>query len=51
MDITDRERTVLDLITRPDIFGGIEAASEIMESALSQIDLDRLVAYAIIILR
>ena len=47
VDITDRERTVLDLITRPDIFGGIEAASEIMESALSQIDLDRLVAYAI----
>ena len=47
VDITDRERTVLDLIVRPDIFGGIRAASEIMEGALSQIDLDRLIAYAV----
>jgi len=47
VDITDRERTVLDLIVRPDIFGGIRAASEILEGALSQIALDRLVVYAL----
>jgi len=47
VDITDKERTVLDLIIRPDIFGGIRAASEIMEEALAQIDLGRLVNYAL----
>jgi predicted transcriptional regulator of viral defense system len=47
VDITDRERTVLDLIVRPDIFGGIRAVSETMEEALPQIDLDRLVTYAL----
>jgi predicted transcriptional regulator of viral defense system len=47
VNITDRERTVLDLIVRPDLFGGIRAASEIMESALAQIDIDRLVDYAV----
>jgi predicted transcriptional regulator of viral defense system len=47
VDITDRERTVLDLIVRPDIFGGIGAASEIVEGTLSQIDLDHLIAYAV----
>jgi len=45
--ITDRERTVLDLIIRPDVFGGIRAASEIMESALPQINLSQLVTYAV----
>ena len=47
VDITDRERTVLDLIVRPDLFGGIRAASEIMEDVLSQIDLSRLITYAL----
>jgi predicted transcriptional regulator of viral defense system len=47
VNITDRERTVLDLIVRPDLFGGIRAASEIMEGALAQIDIDRLVDYAV----
>ena len=47
VDITDRERTVLDLIVRPELFGGIRAASEIMEGALAQIDLGRLVTYAV----
>lgn len=46
VDITDPERTVLDLIIRPDIFGGIRAASEIFEGAFSQIQADRLVLYA-----
>jgi predicted transcriptional regulator of viral defense system len=47
VDITDRERTVLDLIVRPELFGGIRAASEIMEGALAQIDLSQLVTYAL----
>jgi predicted transcriptional regulator of viral defense system len=47
VNITDRERTVLDLIVRPELFGGIRAASEIMEGALAQIDLSGLVTYAL----
>ncbi len=47
VDITDPERTVLDLIARPDIFGGIRAASETMEDALAQIDIQKLVSYAV----
>jgi predicted transcriptional regulator of viral defense system len=47
VDITDRERTVLDLIVRPELYGGIRAASEIMEGALAQIDLNQLVTYAL----
>ncbi len=47
VNITDRERTVLDLIARPDLFGGIRAASELMEGALPQINLRQLVAYAL----
>lgn len=47
VNITDRERTVLDLIVRPQLFGGIRAASEIMEGSLAQIDLTRLVTYAL----
>jgi predicted transcriptional regulator of viral defense system len=47
VDITDPERTALDLIVRPDIFGGISAASEILEGALSQINPVQLVNYAL----
>ena len=47
VNITDRERTALDLIARPDIFGGMSATSEILEGALSKIDLQQLVAYAL----
>jgi predicted transcriptional regulator of viral defense system len=47
VNITDRERTVLDLIVRPGLFGGISAASEIMEGTLNQIDLNGLVTYAL----
>ena len=36
--ITDPERTALDLIARPDIFGGMAAAIEILEDALPQIN-------------
>jgi predicted transcriptional regulator of viral defense system len=47
INITDPERTVLDLIVRPDVFGGIRASSEILEGAISYIKLDQLVNYAL----
>jgi predicted transcriptional regulator of viral defense system len=47
VDITDPERTALDLIVRPNIFGGIRAASEILEGSLSQINVAQLVNYAL----
>jgi predicted transcriptional regulator of viral defense system len=47
VNITDKERTALDLIARPDIFGGIAAAIEILEDSLDQIVINRLVKYAL----
>jgi predicted transcriptional regulator of viral defense system len=47
IDITDRERTALDLIIRPDIFGGFSAAVEILENSIDLINIERLVAYAL----
>ena len=47
VNITDRERTALDLIARPDIFGGFSAAIEILENGINQINVDQLVDYAL----
>ena len=47
VNITDPERTALDLIARPDIFGGVSAAIEILENALGQIRVNRLVEYTL----
>jgi len=47
VDITNRERTVLDLIARPELFCGIRAGIEILEGALAQIDVNQLVIYAV----
>lgn len=47
VNITDPERTALDLIARPDIFGGVSAAIEILENSLGQISVNRLVEYAL----
>lgn len=47
INITDPERTVLDLIVRPDIFGGFSAAIEILEDSINQINMDRLVDYGL----
>jgi predicted transcriptional regulator of viral defense system len=47
VNITDPERSALDLIARPDIFGGISAAIEILENSLGHIMVYRLVEYAI----
>lgn len=47
VNITDPERTALNLIARPDIFGGISAAIEILENALVHIKVNRIVEYAL----
>ena len=47
VSITDPERTALDLIARPDVFGGMSAAIEILEENLSRIDVPSLVQYAL----
>lgn len=46
VNITDPERTALDLIARSDIFGGIQSAGEILEESLDRIDVEKLVSYA-----
>ena len=47
VNITDPERTALDLISRSDVFGGISASIEILENALNQIDAIRLINYTL----
>jgi len=47
INITDKERTVLDLLVSPDIFGGVGAAIEIFEEALPELDIKKIVDYAI----
>jgi predicted transcriptional regulator of viral defense system len=45
--ITDPERTALDLVARPEVFGGLPAALDILEEILPRLDLPRLVGYGI----
>ncbi len=45
--ITNPERTALDLIARPEVFGGLPAALEILEEILPHIDLQGLVRYGL----
>jgi len=47
VSVTDPDRTALDLIARPDIFGGMQAAIEILEEALPRITVPGLVRYAL----
>jgi predicted transcriptional regulator of viral defense system len=47
VSITDPERTALDLIARPDVFGGMSAAIEILEEALPHIEISGLIQYAL----
>jgi predicted transcriptional regulator of viral defense system len=47
VNLTDRERTALDLIARPDIFGGFAPAIEMLETALPLLQLARLSDYAL----
>ena len=45
--ITDRERTVLDLFAMPRLFGGIGEGLGVLERAQGEIDIPRLVGYAL----
>ncbi len=47
VNITDPERTALDLIARADIFGGMSAAMELLENALPTLRLETLVDYTL----
>lgn len=47
VNITDPERTALDLVARSDIFGGMRAAIEILETAVPRVDVSRLVEYTL----
>ena len=47
VQVTDPERTALDLIARPDVFGGMRAAIEIFEGALTRISVAKLVDYVL----
>lgn len=44
---TDRERTALDVLIHPELFGGIRPAAELLEEALPQLEILRLVEYAL----
>jgi predicted transcriptional regulator of viral defense system len=45
--ITDKERTLLDVFIYPKMFGGIGEALGVLENALANIDIQKLVDYAI----
>jgi predicted transcriptional regulator of viral defense system len=45
--VTDSERTVLDMVASPRMFGTLGTGLEVLEAHLSRLDLDRLVGYAL----
>jgi predicted transcriptional regulator of viral defense system len=45
--ITDPERTALDLIARPEVFGGLPAALDILEEILPRLHLPRLIGHGV----
>jgi len=47
VSITDRERTFLDMVARPDLFGGTELALTTFEEYGDVLDLEMLVSYAL----
>lgn len=47
VSITDRERTFLDMVARPDVFGGLELSLATFEEHGNEFDLEKLVSYAI----
>jgi predicted transcriptional regulator of viral defense system len=47
VQITDRERTVLDLFAAPQVFGSLQTGFETLETYWEQFDLDRLVVYTL----
>ena len=47
VDLTDRERTVLDLFAYPRMFGGIDEALSVVDRHRDRLDLERLAAYGV----
>jgi predicted transcriptional regulator of viral defense system len=47
IDITDKERTLLDVFIYPKMFGGIGEALGILENSLANIDVKKLIHYAV----
>lgn len=47
VQITNMERTMLDLFATPQVFGSLQTGLETLETNWGQLDLDRLVAYAL----
>jgi predicted transcriptional regulator of viral defense system len=47
VQITDPERTVLDLFATPQVFGSLQTGLETLDAYWEQLDLGRLVAYAL----
>jgi predicted transcriptional regulator of viral defense system len=47
VSITDRERTFLDMVARPDLFGGTEFALTTFEEHWDELDLEKVVSYAL----
>ena len=47
VSITDKERTLLDLFIYPKMFGGIGEALGILDNSLGNIDVEKLVKYAV----
>ena len=47
ISITDKERTLLDIFVHPKMFGGMGETLGILENALPNIDIQKLVNYAI----
>ena len=47
VSITDRERTILDLLALPRMFGGLGEGLAVLDRAKDEMDLERLIDYAI----
>ena len=47
VNITDRERTLLDMIAHPHIFGSLRVGIETCETHLDSLDLGKLISYAL----
>lgn len=47
VSVTDRERTLLDMVARQDLFGGLESAVETFQRYGETVDINRLVEYAL----
>jgi predicted transcriptional regulator of viral defense system len=47
VNITDQERTIIDMIAHPQIFGSLRVGIETCHTYLDRLDVDKLIAYAL----